>query len=689
MLTAPEPVLDLLLLGGGHAHLGVLRRFGMRPPPGLRVTLLTRETMATYSGMVPGVLAGLHQAAEAQLDVRELARQAGVRLVHAEAEGLDLKARRVLLRGRPALRYDLLSLDLGAAPRLEVPGAREHALAVWPLDGMLARLQAAVAAGPASVAVVGGGAGGVEIALALRTRLGPGVPISLCIGRALLPGMGAWARARVRALLARRGVVLRAGAVLRVEPEGVVLAEGLLPAGLVLWATGVAPLPWLRESGLALDEAGFPALLPNLQSVSHPEVFAAGDCATVLAHRRPKAGVYAVRQGPPLAENLRRAAAGLPLRGFVPQRQALFLLNAGDGTALAVRNGLALGGAWAWAWKKWIDLRWMAKLRTPVAAMAMPAAPAVLRCAGCAAKVPGDVLARVLARLSPGSTPSDAAVLELPAGMRVMQTVDLFRSPVADPWLAGRIAAVHALGDLYAAGAAPVAALAMAMLPPAAAPLLEEDLFQLLAGAQGVLAAAGARLIGGHSAEAAELALGFALTGVGGQAGKAGLRVGDALVLTKPLGTGVVLAAQMQGRAPAPWVEATLAAMQQDQGAAAGVLRAHGAVAMTDVTGFGLAGHLGEMCAASGVGARLGAVPALPGAEALLGLGVRSTAHPGNALYALPWLAGEAPPLWLDPQTAGPLLAGVPAERAAACLAALPAGAAIVGVVEPGGVIRG
>ena len=140
----PEgPFRDLVLVGGGHAHLGVLRRWGMRPEPGVRLTLVARETLATYSGMVPGVVAGLHTAAEAQLDLRALARQAGVRLIHAEAEGLDLPARRVLLRGRPPLRFDVLSLDVGASPRLEVPGAAEHALPVWPLDGMLARVTAA------------------------------------------------------------------------------------------------------------------------------------------------------------------------------------------------------------------------------------------------------------------------------------------------------------------------------------------------------------------------------------------------------------------------------------------------------------------------------------------------------------------------------------------------------------------
>ncbi len=688
----PEgPFRDLVLVGGGHAHLGVLRRWGMRPEPGVRLTLVARETLAAYSGMVPGVVAGLHTAAEAQLDLRALARQAGARLIHAEAEGLDLPARRVLLRGRPPLRFDVLSLDVGASPRLEVPGAAEHALPVWPLDGMLARVTAALAAGPTKVVVVGGGAGGVELALALRTRLGAAPGITLCHGSAVLPGHGGRGRSLAESLLAERGIAQRAGSVARVEAGAVLLADGWREtADLVLWATGAAPVPWLRESGLALDERGFLAVLPTLQSTSHPIVFAAGDCATVLAHVRPKAGVYAVRQGPPLAENLRLALRGGKPRPFVPQRRALFLLNGADGTAVASYGPFAARRRWAWRWKRWIDLRWMAKLRAPLEPMKPPAAMPPMRCAGCAAKVPGPVLARVMARLSPGQAPQDAAELPLPLGARAVQTVDMFRVPVDDPWLAGRIAAAHALGDLFASGARPVAALAMVSLPPAGPALLEEELFQLLAGATSVLEPAGAPILGGHSAEGLETALGFALTGVAsGGVGKGGLRVGDALILTKPLGTGVVLAGAMQGLAEPAWVEAALASMQRDGGTAAAVLRAHGVVACTDVTGFGLAGHLGEMLSASGFGARVRSLPALPGAEALLAKGVRSTAHGGNLAYAASaWLAQEPPPLALDPQTTGPLLAGVPPLRAKECVAALHAagevGAVIIGQVVPG-----
>jgi len=325
-----------------------------------------------------------------------------------------------------------------------------------------------------------------------------------------------------------------------------------------------------------------------------------------------------------------------------------------------------------------------------------------MRCGGCAAKVPADVLGRAMARLAPRPSDSveigvgdDAALVAFPGAPPLLQTVDFFRALVGDPYLFGRIAATHALGDIYAMGGIPETALAIAALPPAKPAITEHDLFHMLKGGTEVLEAAGAALIGGHSAEAAEPALGFAVTGrtrPGRLLRKGGLRPGDRLILTKPLGTGVILAAEMRGRARARIVEGAIAAMLQSAAAASAILAAHGATACTDVTGFGLLGHLLEMLTASSVDARLdpGAIPVLDGALDLLAAGIASSLHASN-LSALASLADADPAsplaaLVIDPQTAGGLLAGVPPERAAACVAALTdAGcrAAEIGVVVP------
>ncbi|MDP1752808.1 MAG: selenide, water dikinase SelD, partial [Reyranella sp.] len=433
-------------------------------------------------------------------------------------------------------------------------------------------------------------------------------------------------------------------------------------------------------------------------------VFAVGDCDTVLAQPRPKAGVFAVRQGRPLAANLRRALLGQELKPFSPQSRYLSIIGTGDGRALATRGAWSVEGAWVWRWKDYIDRKWMRMYREPPAkpmdmgARAAAPDPALadaeakrlladigMRCGGCGAKVGASVLARVLARLgpSPGAgvtigldAADDAAMIEVPAGQALVQSVDFFRTFIDDPFVFGEVAAVHALGDVWAMGAKPHSALALAVVPAAAERLVEEDLFQMLSGARRVLDQAGCALIGGHSGEGPEAALGFSVNGLVDPAHalrKGGLKPGDKLVLTKPLGTGVIFAAAMRGVARGTWIAAALASMRQPSSAAAEALVAAGAHACTDVTGFGLAGHLAEMVRASGpvsADLRLDALPALDGAVELFAKGFASSLQPENlrARHLIDGMDAHANhpklPLLFDPQTAGGLLAAVPADVA-------------------------
>src|SRR5262249_8249337 len=313
----------------------------------------------------------------------------------------------------------------------------------------------------------------------------------------------------------------------------------------------------------------------------------------------------------------------------------------------------------------------------------------VVRQGGPRSGAPGD--GRVMGRLRPAASggvgvgldrPDDAALISFPGGPPLLQTVDFFRAMVDDPYLFGRIAATHALGDIYAMGGSPESALAIAALPAARPPIVEHDLFHMLRGALDVLEAAGAVLVGGHSAEGAELALGFAVTGRprrGKLLRKGGLRPGDRLILTKPLGTGVILAADARGVAPARIVEGAITAMLQSAGPAANCPLFHRATPCTDVTGFGLLGHLLEMLRASDIDAALDpeAIPVLDGALELFARGITSSLHADNVATLAVLDYGHASPtdpivaLLIDPQTAGGLLAGMPAERTAASLAEL------------------
>jgi selenide, water dikinase len=294
--------------------------------------------------------------------------------------------------------------------------------------------------------------------------------------------------------------------------------------------------------------------------------------------------------------------------------------------------------------------------------------------------------------------PDDAAVVVPPPGMVALHTVDYFRAFIDDAYLFGQIAANHALSDIYAMGAEPRTALAIATLPYGIEAKLEEQLFQLMAGALKVLEDARTALIGGHTSEGAELALGFAINGVAERERllrKSGMRPGERLVLTKPLGTGTLFAADMRDKAKGRWIDAALASMVQSNRAAADCFRRHSATACTDITGFGLIGHLVEMVKASDVDVALdlGAVPLLDGALETVRLGIFSSLHPQNvrlrrAVRDLAAVAADEHfPLLFDPQTAGGLLASIPADLAAPCLAGLHAlgyaRAAIIGGVLP------
>ena len=706
---------DLVLVGGGHAHVHVLKRFGMRPVPGVRLTLVTRDVETPYSGMLPGYVAGLYSFAECHIDLVRLARFAGARLIHDEAVGLDRGHRQILCRAHPPIRYDILSLDIGSTPRMgDVAGAAEHTVSVKPIDRFGERWEAlldrARELGHMRLAIVGGGAGGVELAVSAQQRLARLLPtppqVTLVTREGLLPSHNDAVRRRFEIIFRERGMrAVANNPIVRVEPGRLIAQDGsVIEFDEALWVTEAAGAPWLADTGLPLDERGFVIIDETYRSPADTAVFAAGDIATMPAHPREKAGVYAVRAGPPLADNLRRALAGHRLRRAVPQRQALALIGTGDKRAVASRGRHEAYGAPVWWLKDWIDRRWMRRYTD------LPAMESVddnsMRCGGCAAKVPADVLARVMARLdAPVSdavaigldSPDDAALLSFPGAPPLLQTVDFFRAMVSDPYLFGRIAATHALGDIYAMGGVPETALAIATVPPAARPsIVEHDLFHMMRGGSEVLAAAGAALVGGHSAEGAELGLGFAVTGrtrPGRLLRKGGLRPGDRLLLTKPLGTGVILAAEMRRLAPARVVTAAIGTMLQPAAEASACLAAYGATACTDVTGFGLLGHLLEMLTASDADVLLDPdrVPVLDGAMTLLREGLASSLHAGNSI-ALSSLTGEAAQdpalaaLLIDPQTAGGLLAGVPADRATDCLAELQRlgyRAAEIGVVAP------
>ena len=753
MQSAPV-IKDLVLLGGGHSHIAVLRSFGMRPIPGVRLTLISRDIETAYSGMLPGLIAGHYSSDQTHIDLTPLCKFAGARFFHDEVTGIDPEARLVELAGRPPASYDVLSVNTGSTPATQgVAGASEHAVPVKPINRFLGHWESLrrrlPGHGPgARVGVVGGGTGGVELCLAVHHALTrfknmpPDLKLELLTADVdILKEHPPSVVRRFRRILAARGIEARAGTrVTRVGRRGVVDAAGReFPFHEILWVTQAGAPAWLAESGIRCDRDGFMLVNDRLQSLSHQNVFGAGDAANMVNHPRRKAGVFAVRQGSPLARNLRRRLLERPLRRFRPQRHFLKLVSTGGRHAVASRGRWSTSGNWVWRWKDRIDTRFMEKYRdlpemkpapgsatlpAPLRNLA-PAEPAggAMRCGGCGAKVSADALAAVLADIGTVrrddviaglDAPDDAAMIAVPPGRLSVLSVDGFRPMIDDPWLFGRITANHCLGDIHAMGAQPQAAMTMATLPVWPKAKLVDELRQMLLGALHVFNREGVALVGGHTAEGAELTLGFSVTGVvepDRALRKSALRAGDRLVLTKPLGTGTLLAADMRAKARGRWLCAAIECMLLSCRKAGEILAAHGAHACTDITGFGLAGHLLEMLGgvhprhrssdgrssgATGtapLAARidLDALPALPGAVETASAGILSTLHPGNKRFAAHVEADAALrergefALLFDPQTAGGLLAGVPRDRVRACVADLAAqgypDAAIIGEV--------
>ncbi|WP_445305177.1 FAD-dependent oxidoreductase [Microcoleus sp. SVA1_A4] len=391
--------------------------FGIKPLPGVRLTLISDVLHAPYSGMLPGHVAGFYGYDECHIDLRSLAEFAGCQILIDRAIAIDFNKNLVICQTRPPVNFDLLSVDIGSTPAtLSVPGATAYAIAAKPVPEFLASWNQLISARqnhpqkPLRIAIVGGGAGGVELALNMQSRLGkegnPPLPprvekrekkeqksdkLSSEIhlfhsGAELMPGHNKRVRRRLKEILISRGIKLhlmeKVSAIEKPEtidiednqecpmpnaqcpmPNAKISCKsGLeLECDRIFWVTQASAANWIGESGLAADSNGFMQVNDCLQSVSHPNVFGAGDIAAMVNYPRPKAGVFAVRQGKPLFENLQQFLLGKRLKPFAPQEQYLALIGTGNKRAIASRGSFMWESALLWYWKDWIDRQFMQK----------------------------------------------------------------------------------------------------------------------------------------------------------------------------------------------------------------------------------------------------------------------------------------------------------------------------------------
>ena len=697
---------DLVLIGGGHSHLFVLEYLAMKPQPGLRITLVTRDLHTAYSGMLPGFVAGHYGFDAAHIDLLPLARRAGARVIHAEVDGIDAERKQISIAGRPPLAYDILSINTGSRPTSPLQdGRHDDQFAVKPVDRFIEswhRLEQRLLASDRDLqlAVIGGGAGGVELALSLNYRAAQisqsraSLKLAIVTDRdSLLPGHNKGVRGLFTEILQERSIPVHYGHSVTRFQDGFLEGDFATPiaADVAIWVTHASPAGWLADSGLALDSGGFVALNACLQSLSHDDVFAAGDVASVAEYPRPKSGVFAVRQGIPLARNIVLRHRQRALKPFRPQTQFLSLISTGDRYAVASRGPWAFRGKWCWWLKDRIDrkfIRRFSDLPDGVEVDQDNAEIAPMRFGGCGSKVGSEILQQVLDKInreydSASATgleyPDDAALIKVPQGKELIQSIDHFRSFIDDPYLFGKIATNHALGDLHAMGLNAHSALVIANVVYGSEAKQAQDLYQLMSGVVETLQQNGTRLVGGHSGEAGQMSCGLSVNGFarpGELILKSGMRPGDQLILTRPLGSGIVFAADMRGKARGNWIDAVIEQLLVSNQNAARCLRQFKASACTDVTGFGFAGHLFEMArhSACEVEIFIDRIPLFPGAANLASQGIVSSLQPQNlrirhSIRDDANLAAHASyPVIFDPQTAGGLLASVAGPQAEACL---------------------
>jgi selenide,water dikinase len=693
---------QVVLIGAGNAHLVFLRRWRMSPSPGIAITLVSEFPEVAYSAMVPGFISGEYRWDEITLDLVRFCRTAGARFVEARVTQIDLARQRVLFDDRPAITFDTLSLGLGSLPTVAAPATTpEWSFCMRPMGPFVRQLEQLDAAlrdapRPFHLAIVGGGVSGCELSLAIRKRFSShaGFQVTLLqANRRLIPSFSESAARRMAACLRNAQIHVRLEArVVDGTSHQLRLQSGeTLDCDGVLWATPAAPPKLIAHSGLSVNADGFLQVRETLQAANNTAIFGTGDCVEFLPQPDlPRNGVHAVRQGRILFDNMIALLHERPLVPFRPQRTCLCLMNTSDRQAILSYGPLTAKGRWVRRLKEQIDRAWLDSFATSTSMRPSKTADSSLthsmRCGGCGAKISGDVLSEVLRELDMPSDPrvvlnaqsgEDAAVHRVRANLFgctpdkfvEVQTVDYFRAFVDDPYLFGRIAALHAVSDLYAMNAQPFAALAIATLPYARGPVQAAQLRELLAGASQSFRELGVVLTGGHTSEGHDLSVGFSVTGYADEDRlfrKNALRPDDVLILTKPLGTGALLAAWMRGECSATHFDEAVKQMLISNAAAAKAFARHGVRACTDITGFGLAGHLLEMLDASGVSASIDidAVPVLAGFEAAAASRIFSTLAPDNQKISHRIRGATSPPAWLfDPQTSGGLLAAVAQEH--------------------------
>ncbi len=719
MLNEVKISKEVILVGGGHAHAIFLRKWAMHSIPGVQISLISPGPEATYTGMLPGFLAGHYSKEEIVIDLVKLCRFSGARFIMGSVNNIISKDNLISIDGRCSINYDVASIDIGVTSTINNDkrfNLNTHS--IRPLGSFVDRWtefkqkinRKKVVP---KIVIIGGGIGAVEVALAMCysiRKLGIKYSITILDRAKVLKNVRSSARNIIMSTLKDYSIAAFDHIkILKCDENCVQIENGLeFESNFTVIAAGATAYEWLEKTDLSLKD-GFINVDKTLQVIGSPDLFAVGDCAHLNFSPRPKAGVFAVRQAPVLFKNIQAKLLKRRLKVFSPQKNYLKLISLGEKKAVSDYILPSLSGRTVWKLKNKIDHAFVKKLssfpampialreyKTPVAISEASNSEQIL-CGGCGAKVGSDLLDQVLQNIRSYDEKSiltdigdDAAVIEIENKRQVL-TTDHLREFNSDLWSYAQITAIHSLGDIWAMGGEPKVVLAHITIPEGSERVQKNWLDQIIGGASTVFTKEGARIVGGHTSIGAEFSVGFSVTG-GISADPiliSGAKPGDQIILTKPIGSGTILAGEMQLISRGLWVESALKWMMKPQSGVGKVLSK--ARAMTDVTGFGLAGHLLRLCQSSNVCANIiiSEIPFLKGAEELAQLGVRSSLYENNLRIQskMSFLPCAKSNLLFDPQTSGGLLATIPkaeVENVVLGLKKMGFCSAVIGSIEEG-----
>lgn len=678
---------QLVLIGGGHANVQVLRKLCMNEYRGLNIILISEGYEAIYSGMTPGYIKKFYSLEDISIDLQRLCFNAGATFIKDKVIKLDCKNQIIYLNDNPSISYDVLSINSGSISNNQTISIDEESniISAKPISSFVSKLKEIddiiKKSSKKKISIIGGGVAAFELSFALYKRYDENISLDIISDQILAEkNLNISTINRLKKIANNLSIKLILNQVITINKSEIVLDnEDKIQSDCVLLSTGASLPDWLEKSDLEKTE-NFISVNHQLQSLNHKNIFVTGDAATIKNYKRPKSGVMAVRQGEVLKKNLFLFLLKKPLKKFKPQNNWLYLIGTHKNSAVLNYFNFSFSGNWCWQLKKIIDLNFMRKFSfsgqndmnkkiynlnnfkdyTPK-----------MYCQGCGSKVSKNTLINYLSNQNNNKELSDSTEIKFEQSA-VLQTIDhikLFKS--INPYDFGIISYLHSQNDILSAGGS-VHSLSVSIGVPFSENLVESFYLEyFMRGIQIEASKDDANLAAGHSYQTEEPSVTITMNGsIKQKSNKYLANEGNLIYLSKPLGTGYLLAAYFQNSQllSISDFEKLLRSLKTSNDSAAKSGFSYGSQLMTDISGFGLASHLGDICQSSNLSAQINLKNEILINNKLEILkNYESSGYKNNYLSSFDSIdIKENHPLIkiiFDPQTNGPLLMAIDKEN--------------------------